>query len=142
MDDGMSGHERPAAEPKIRVLLADDHREIRRMLALSLEEESDIEIVGQATGGKDAVRMARELRPDVVLMDISMPEMDGIAATRILHGELPEVRVLGLTVFAEADAEEAMRQAGAVGFLSKGQSVHKLAGAIRACFRSGSSSGS
>jgi len=133
MDNAKAKAETPA---KIRVLLADDHPTMRRMLVLSLEDEPDIEIVGQAAEGEDAVRMTRELRPDVVLMDVSMPQMDGAAATRIIHSELPDVRVLGLTVFDEEDAGDAMRQAGAVGFLSKGKSLDRLAEAIRQCARS------
>jgi DNA-binding NarL/FixJ family response regulator len=122
---------------RIRVLVVDDHPSIRRMLLLVLEKEPDIEVVGQATEGEAAARMARDLRPDVVLMDVSMPGTDGVAATRLIHAELPEVRVLGLTVFAEEDAGERMRQAGAVGFLSKHEAIDKLAEAIRKCVKRG-----
>ncbi len=119
---GMAGAReigRVRAEGRIRVMLVDDHVVMRQGLAALLQEEPDIEIVGEASDGKSAVDLAREVRPDVVLMDVSMPGMNGIEATRIIHAENPRVRVIGLSMFEEADQAAAMRQAGAVDYLNK-----------------------
>lgn len=114
-----------------RVLLVDDHDVVRQSLARLLEGQEDIVIAGQADSGEAGVRMARELSPDVVLMDISMPGMNGIEATRRIRAELPEVNVIGLSMFEEADRAEAMREAGACTYLSKAVSSEILLSAIR-----------
>jgi CheY-like chemotaxis protein len=118
---------------RIRVLLADDHLVVRQGLARLLKAEPDIEVVGEASDGVVALELARQLLPDVVTMDVSMPRMDGIEATRILHAELPEVRVIGLSMFEEAERAAAMRQAGAVNYLPKNGPADALIQAIRAC---------
>lgn len=126
-----------AAEPpgtgkrKIRVLLADDHEVVRQGLAIVLAREEDIEIVGEASDGQSAVDLARRLRPNVVTMDINMPVMSGIEATRVLHGELPAIRVIGLSMFGEAEEGRALLAAGAVDFLSKAGASTRLLAAIR-----------
>ena len=122
-------------EKKVRVILVDDHMVMRQGLAGLLRAESDIEIIGEASDGQSAIDLIRELRPDVVLMDISMPGMDGIEATRIIHNELPEVRIIGLSMFQEGERQAAMREAGAVDYLTKTGPSQALIDAIRACVR-------
>jgi CheY-like chemotaxis protein len=115
----------------IRVLIADDHAVMRQGLSISLSQEPDIVIVGEAVDGKMALEKARNLRPDVVLMDLGMPQMNGIEATKRIHSELPKVRVIGLSMFGEEERANAMFQAGAVAYLSKSCSVDALTATIR-----------
>jgi DNA-binding NarL/FixJ family response regulator len=116
----------------IRVLIADDHDVVRKGLAGFLALDPELEVVGEAEDGAEAVRLARDLRPDVVLMDLVMPEMDGIAATRIIRQELPDTEVVALTsVLEDASVVGAMR-AGAIGYLLKDTRVEELARAVRA----------
>ena len=117
---------------KIRVLLVDDHTIVRQGLAGLLRAEHDMEIVGEASEGESAVRLAREMRPDIVLMDINLPGMSGIDATRVIHQELPDVRVIGLSMFREGEQAAAMREAGAVDYIDKGGPADALTRAIRA----------
>jgi PAS domain S-box-containing protein len=116
----------------IRVLLADDHAVVREGLARMLDQEADIEVVGEAVDGEQAVEMARQLHPDIVLMDVSMPGLSGIEATRILRRELPDLRVIGLSMFEETERAQAMRDAGAVDYLTKSGSSVDLLAALRA----------
>jgi PAS domain S-box-containing protein len=120
----------PARRPT-RVLIVDDHALVRRGFATLLAGEPDLVVVGEAADGQMAIELTRQLAPDVILMDISMPVLDGIEATRAIHAEFPEVRVIGLSMFEVADQPEAMRQAGAVGYLSKSDSAEVLLAAIR-----------
>ena len=116
----------------IRVLLADDHRVVRQGLRLLLRVDPELEVVGEAADGAEALRLARELRPDVVLMDLVMPAMDGIAATAAIRGELPETEVLALTsVLEDASVVGAVR-AGAIGYLLKDADADALRRAIKA----------
>jgi signal transduction histidine kinase len=117
---------------KIRVLLVDDHKIMRQGLAGILRQHDDIEIVAEAADGKQAVEEARRRRPDVIIMDISMPEMNGIEATRAIHAELPDVRIIGLSMHEEADGADAMREAGASAYLSKDGPSDALIAAVRA----------
>ena len=119
---------------KLRVLLVDDHEIIRRGLAGLLKAEPDLEIAGEAGSGESAVDLARNTRPDVVLMDVCMPGMDGIQATKIIHQELPEIRVIALSMMTEAEKADAMQEAGAVSYLTKSESSPEtMISAIRAC---------
>jgi DNA-binding NarL/FixJ family response regulator/signal transduction histidine kinase len=118
---------------KIRVLLADDHAVVRQGLAALLREEPDIEVAGQAGDGDRTVLLARQLRPDVVLMDVTMPGLSGIEATRLITAEMPEVRVIALSLHDDADMAASMRQAGARVYLSKAGPAEDLIAAIRAC---------
>ncbi len=116
----------------IRVLVADDHSVVRRGLGLFLEDEPEIEIVGQAADGGETLRLARELHPDIVLMDLLMPVMDGIAATAAIRRELPDTEVIALTsVLEDAAVIDAVR-AGAIGYLLKDTEANELIRAIKA----------
>jgi len=124
----------------IRVVLVDDHMIMRQGLAGLLRGEPGFEIVGEASDGASAVRLVRELRPAVVLMDISMPGMNGIEATQIIHRELPDVRIIGLSMFEEGEQAAAMREAGAVGYLTKSGPTEAVINAIRESVRAKSQS--
>jgi DNA-binding NarL/FixJ family response regulator len=119
----------------IRVLLVDDHGVVRRGLRGYLELLDDIEIVGEAENGRLGLEAARELRPDVVLMDLLMPEMDGIAATAAIRAELAGVEVVALTSFVEEARVNAALEAGAAGFILKDADADDVAEAIRAAHR-------
>jgi DNA-binding NarL/FixJ family response regulator len=120
----------PAARA-VRVLVADDHRLFAEALAVILEGEPGVECVGVAKDGRDAIAKAKELQPDVVLMDISMPGLDGIEATRRLRRRQPDVAVVVLTgSSAEQDVAQA-RSAGAVGYITKDAIAASLVEAIR-----------
>jgi len=119
----------------IRVLLADDHALFRGGVASLLATESDFDVVGQAADGRQAVEMARELMPDVILMDISMPVMDGLEATRRIKAELPYVKIVILTI---SDGERSLFEAvksGAQGYLLKMIEPQALCGTLRGVVR-------
>lgn len=118
-----------------RVLIVDDHELAREALVSVLGRESDLEVVGEASDGETAVALAGRLRPDLVLMDVRMPGMDGLAATRAIKRELPETRVLVLTTYDTQESVLEGLRAGADGYLLKGASKHELVGAIRAVLR-------
>jgi DNA-binding NarL/FixJ family response regulator len=114
----------------VRLLVVDDHDLFRAGLASLLSAEAGIEVIGQASGGKMGVRLAAELRPDVILMDVRMPDISGPDATRLILERQPDVKVLALTVSADdADVSSVLR-AGAVGFLSKDTPIDSLAVAV------------
>jgi two-component system, NarL family, response regulator LiaR len=116
----------------IRILLADDHAVVRQGLKMFLELDADLEIVGEAENGEQAVRLASSLNPDVVLMDLLMPVMDGISATRTIRKEIPDTEVIALTsVLEDASVMGAMR-AGAIGYLLKDTKADELCRAIKA----------
>ena len=116
----------------MRVLLADDHAFVRRALYLLLDEP-DIEIVGEAATGREAVALTRTLQPDLVLMDVSMPDLDGIEATRAIHADWPQVGVIGLSIHEEAPPAEAMLAAGAMGYVTKAAFHQQLLAVMRGC---------
>jgi two-component system, NarL family, response regulator DegU len=115
----------------IRLLLADDHRMLRETLRRSLTDEG-FDVVGEAGNGDEAVRLAEQLRPDVVLMDVTMPEVDGITGTRRIVGAWPEIRVVMLTMHADADMVRRAVDAGATGYLTKDCSTDDIVATIRA----------
>jgi len=122
---------------KIRVLLADDHAVLREGLRSLLSLQDDIEVVGEATDGQAALEMVRQLHPDVVVMDIAMPVMDGLEATRRLKQEYPETRVLILTQHDNREYVFSLLQAGAAGYVLKKSGGAEVAMAIRSVFREG-----
>lgn len=115
----------------IRLLVVDDHAVLREVLTAALAAEPDIEVVGQASDGRTAVEMARILGPDVVLMDVTMPEMNGIAATHHITVAVPEVRVIVLSHHREELLGWSMHDAGAVLFINKSACFDDLVAAIR-----------
>ncbi len=116
----------------IRVLIADDHSVVRQGLRMFLTLDPELEVVAEAADGAEALRLARELRPDVVLMDLLMPVMDGIAATQAIRQEVPDIEVVALTsVLEDASVVGAIR-AGAIGYLLKNTEADELRRAIRA----------
>src|SRR5207249_3628040 len=116
----------------IRVLIVDDHSVVREGLRMFLARDSDLEVVGEAADGAEAIEQARRLQPDVVVMDLLMPVLDGIAATRMIRSELPETEVLALTsVLERASVVEAIR-VGVIGYLLKDTKASELRTAIKA----------
>ncbi len=116
---------------KTKVLLADDHKIIRDGLRSLIRREKDMEVIGEAEGGRSAVRLAKELLPDVVIMDVSMPDMNGIEATRKIKAEVPGVKVVALSMHSDTRFISQMFDAGATGYLLKDCAFEELAGAIR-----------
>lgn len=115
-----------------RILIADDHSVVRQGLRMFLALDPELEVVAEAADGAEALRLARQFQPDVVLMDLLMPEMDGIAATREIRQELPDTEVLALTsVLEDASVVNAVR-AGAIGYLLKNTEADELCRAIKA----------
>jgi len=121
--------------PKIKVLVVDDHTIVRDGICTLLALAGDIEVVGEASNGSDALKMVKELEPDVVLMDIAMPIMDGLEATRRICKEFPRTRVLVLTQYDDKEYVFPVIEAGAVGFISKAAASSELAAGIRAVYQ-------
>jgi two-component system, NarL family, response regulator LiaR len=120
------------SEPiSIRVLIVDDHTMVRRGLATILRIKPDLELVGEAANGREAVEVCGRVQPDVVLMDLMMPEMGGAAATHAIRQKWPQVQVIALTSFQEKELVREALQAGAIGYLLKNVSADDLAAAIR-----------
>jgi len=116
----------------IGVLIADDHGVVREGLRMFLGRDSELIVVGEASNGAEAIELARQLRPDVVLMDLLMPVMDGIAATAAIRTELPETEVIALTSVLESTAVVGAMKAGAIGYLLKDTQALELRRAIKA----------
>lgn len=122
-------------EPRtIRILVADDHVMVRIGLATMLKVFDELVFVGAAANGQNAIELCDELAPDLVLMDIHMPEVDGIAATRAIHQHHPNIKVLALTGYAEDNGVRQVLQAGASGYLLKSASLEELIAAIHGVF--------
>jgi CheY-like chemotaxis protein len=128
-DPAVKGAKSPKGQ-NIRVMLVDDHKVMRQGLTRLISGQPDIQVVGEAGNGREAVALARQLNPDVIVMDISMPEMNGIEATGLITAEHPHVRVIGLSMFEDEQAALAMRQAGAEAFVNKAASASQLLQAI------------
>lgn len=122
-----------SAPARIRVLLVDDHAVTRQGLRRLLKHEPSIRVVGEAGDGLEAIAMVRRLQPDVVIMDVSMPGMSGIEATRLIRREFPAIRVIGLSMFAQEERGQEMRQAGAWAYFTKSGPPHELIDAICRC---------
>ena len=116
--------------PAVRLMLADDHRMLREGLRRSMTEQG-FSVVGEAADGAQAVELAHRLQPDVVLMDVTMPELDGVGATREIRSSLPNVRVVMLTMHADEDVLASAIRAGASGYLVKDCSTREIAEAVR-----------
>jgi two-component system, NarL family, response regulator LiaR len=116
----------------IRVIVADDHEVVRHGLRAFLSVDTDLELIGEAADGREAVELTGHLKPDVVLMDLVMPGMDGIAATAAIHRDYPEVAVIALTSAVQAASVADAVRAGATGYLLKNASVQDLQRGIRA----------
>jgi DNA-binding NarL/FixJ family response regulator len=123
----------PPVSGTIRILIVDDHAVVRQGLSNSLKQEPDIAIVGEAADGEMAIEKARDLQPDIILMDLGLPKMNGIEATRRIHSEIPGARVIGLSMFEEKERAAAMFEAGAVAYLHKTCGVDALTSTIRRC---------
>jgi signal transduction histidine kinase/CheY-like chemotaxis protein len=120
-------------EKRIRVVLVDDHLVVRQGLTALLREQPYLQIAGEASDGQSALHLIRQIRPDIVLMDIGLPDISGIEVTQILHKELPEVRIIGLSMLDGGEKAAAMRTAGAVDYVCKSESSEAVIAAIRAC---------
>ena len=118
------------AQP-IRVLLVDDHAMVRKGLVAFLKNMPELELVGEACDGREAIEFCEQRQPDVILMDLVMPELGGVAATRTIHQRWPRVQVIALTSFQEKELVQDALQAGAIGYLLKNVSGEELAEAIR-----------
>mgnify|MGYP005847666463 CR=1 FL=1 len=123
--------EQATDRPLIRLLLVDDHAIVRQGLARLLTDETDIVLVGEASDGSEAVTLAQAVHPDVVLMDVSMPVMDGIEATRRILAAMPEIKVIGLSMHEGTEVAACMREAGAVDYVSKGGDPAELVRVVR-----------
>lgn len=117
--------------PPIRVLIVDDHSMVRAGLATFIRVNADLELVGDGRNGHDALRLCEQLQPDVVLMDLVMPRMDGVEATRAIRERWPQIQIIALTSFKEKEMVHQALQAGAISYLLKDVSVDELAKAIR-----------
>ena len=116
----------------IRIIVADDHLTMRQGLEYYLETVDDVELVGQASNGEEVVDLCAAAKPDIILMDLDMPKMDGIAATQAIHSAYPEIKVIALTSYNDIDRVQSALNAGAVGYLLKTTSLDDVANAIRA----------
>jgi len=117
--------------PAIKILLADDHQILREGLRRMIEKEQNMEVVGEAEDGRSTVKMAKKLLPDIVVMDITMPDLNGMDATRKIISEVPGVKVLALSMHQDVKYISGMLEAGAMGYILKGCKFEELVTAIR-----------
>ncbi len=117
--------------PVIRLLLADDHCVVRQETGAILEQQPDLVVVAEAESGEQAVALARQHQPEVVVMDVSMPGTGGIEATRQLHEQMPQVRIIGLSMYDDPAIADSMREAGAAEYLPKGGPAEDLVAGVR-----------
>ena len=118
----------------IRVMLVDDHTVVRSGLSAFLTAYKDLELVGEAANGERAIMLCQQAQPDVILMDLVMPGMDGATATREIREQYPQIQIIALTSYKEQDLVQGALQAGAIGYLLKDISADELANAIRAAY--------
>jgi NarL family two-component system response regulator LiaR len=121
-----------SAQGRIRIVIVDDHAMLRKGLAVFLASYGDLELVGEAANGKEGLALCADKRPDIVLMDLMMPIMDGVTATRLIHHNFPQTQVIALTSFGEERLIKDVLEAGAISYLFKKVSADDLARAIRA----------
>ena len=117
----------------IRILLVDDHVAARASLSIILRQEDHMEVIGEASDGQMAVELTQELHPDVIIMDLSMPILNGIEATRLITSDHPDAKVIGFTMNSETKLFDAMQEAGAAACISKSDPIDRLLATIRNC---------
>jgi NarL family two-component system response regulator LiaR len=122
-------------ESQIRIVMVDDHAQMHRTVQMILGATADIKLVGQASNGEEGITLCEQYTPDVVLMDVVMPVMDGIEATKVLHEQFPTIKILVLSSFQDHESVYAMLRNGAVGYLTKSSLAEDLAETIRATFQ-------
>lgn len=122
---------------KTRVLIVDDHRVFRDGLKLMINHQSDMEVVGEAEDGEKAIALTRDLLPDVILMDVKMPVMDGAETTGRILAEMPGMKILGMSIYDDDGFMANMMLAGALGYILKGCDSEEVSGAIRRIAGSG-----
>ena len=122
---------------KLKIILADDHNIVREGLRSLIDRESDMEVVGEANNGWLAVELTKKLNPDVVIMDVAMPDLNGIEATRKIVEEIPEVKILALSMYADKRFVAGTLKAGAAGYILKDCAFEEMAGAIRSVANGG-----
>ena len=115
-----------ASADALKILIVDDHPAVRRALREMLHQRPQLKVVGDSANGYEAIAHANTLRPDVILMDVAMPHMDGVEATARIHAELPGIRILGLSTLSRNETADALEQAGADGFFIKGTDIRRL----------------
>jgi NarL family two-component system response regulator LiaR len=120
-----------SASNPIRVMIVDEHDMVRKGLTTVMRLNADLDLAGEARNGQEAIQLCEQLQPDVVLMDLMMPVMDGVTATGIICQRWPQVRVIALTASQEQELVQAVLKAGAIGYLLKNVSIDELAHAIR-----------
>lgn len=120
---------------QIRIVIVDDHDMVRRGLAAYLKVQEDMRLVAEASNGVEALEICNQFLPDIVLMDIVMPKMGGVEATRVIRSKFPQIQVIGLTSFQDRDLVQEMLRAGAIGYLLKNVSGEELAESIRSAYR-------
>jgi DNA-binding NarL/FixJ family response regulator len=130
VEEGVPPLALPPEGKTIRVVLADDHPILRKGLFDVLDEQPGIDIVGEASDGEEVIDLARRTRPDVVVMDVTMPKLSGVEATRRIVAEQPQIRVIGLSMHEQSDMAAAMREAGAAAYLSKSHPTDALVAMI------------
>jgi DNA-binding NarL/FixJ family response regulator len=118
--------------PPARLLIVDDHDLMRKSTQIMLEGELDLEVIGEAVNGRQALELCRQLRPDVVLMDVRMPEMDGLTATREIKKEMPAISILMVSAYESEDYRREAASAGATDYILKDADRHELLEAVRA----------
>lgn len=119
------------AGPKVKVLLVDDHSLVRKAVRKIIDRHQEMVIVGEATGGEEAIRLSRKTSPDIILMDVNMPGIDGIEATRRIIAEMPEIRIIGFSTNDKKIVVEKMKMAGASAYLSKDDAFDLLIDTIQ-----------
>lgn len=118
-------------DQKVNVMLVDDHQMVREGLKRMVNAEVDLQVIAEASNGFEAIELARKANPDVIIMDVNMPEMDGITATKQIMAELPGMRIVGLSLFESPKVIDSMRSAGAVAYITKNEAVESLCATIR-----------
>jgi DNA-binding NarL/FixJ family response regulator len=116
---------------KSKVLIVDDHKMFREGLKSLINLQEDMVVVGEAQDGREAIERSRELLPDVILMDVKMPVMDGVEATRRILAEMPGTKILALSMYSDDGFISGMKRAGALGYILKGSDMDELSAAIR-----------